>query len=113
MDALLRDLRTFPRGTLRRPGYALVVVVTLALACFAVAQSLHGSGFIAAFVGGLIFGYFARERTHVLVLAGEGVAELMAMLTWVIFGAVMVGQFWSVLSWEVLLLSRGTRQSKT
>ena len=80
-------------------------VVTLSLACFAVAQSLHGSGFIAAFVGGLIFGYFARERTHALVLAGEGIAELMAMLTWVIFGAVMVGQFWAVMSWEVLLYS--------
>jgi NhaP-type Na+/H+ or K+/H+ antiporter len=31
-------------------------VPTLALACFAAAQSLHGSGYIAAFVGGLIFG---------------------------------------------------------
>jgi NhaP-type Na+/H+ or K+/H+ antiporter len=80
-------------------------VVTLSLACFASAQSLHGSGFIACFVGGLIFGYFARDRTHALVLAGEGIAELMAMLTWVIFGAVMVGQFWSVMSWEVLLYS--------
>ena len=29
----------------------------------------------------------------------------MAMLTWVIFGAVMVGQFWAVMSWEVLLYS--------
>lgn len=80
-------------------------VVTLSLACFAVAQSLHGSGFIACFVGGLLFGYFARERTHVLVLAGEGIAELLAMLTWVIFGAVMVGQYWSVMSWEVLVYS--------
>jgi NhaP-type Na+/H+ or K+/H+ antiporter len=80
-------------------------VVMLSLACFAVAQTLHGSGFIACFVGGLIFGYFARERTHALVLAGEGIAELMAMLTWVIFGAMMVGQFWSVMSWEVLLYS--------
>jgi NhaP-type Na+/H+ or K+/H+ antiporter len=37
-----------------------IPVVTLALACFAVAQALHGSGFIACFVGGLIFGYLFR-----------------------------------------------------
>jgi NhaP-type Na+/H+ or K+/H+ antiporter len=82
-----------------------IPVVTLALACFAVAQALHGSGFIAAFVGGLIFGYFAGERTHALVLAGEGIAELLAMLTWVVFGAVAVGQVWSTMTWEVLLYS--------
>jgi NhaP-type Na+/H+ or K+/H+ antiporter len=82
-----------------------IPVVTLSLACFAVAQALHGSGFIASFVGGLIFGYFARERTHALVLAGEGIAELLAMLTWVIFGAVMVGQYWAIMTWDVLIYS--------
>ena len=47
-----------------------IPVVTLALACFTTAQSLHGSGFIAAFVGGLLFGHFAEKHTHELVLAG-------------------------------------------
>ena len=82
-----------------------IPLVTLALSCFAVAQALHGSGFIASFCGGLMFGYFARERTHALALAGEGIAELLAMLTWVIFGAVMVGQSWAVMSWDVLIYS--------
>jgi NhaP-type Na+/H+ or K+/H+ antiporter len=82
-----------------------IPVVTLSLSCFAVAQSLHGSGFIACFLGGLLFGYSARERTHVLVLAGEGIAELLAMLTWVVFGAVAVGQYWSVMTWDVILYS--------
>ena len=82
-----------------------VLVVTLALACFATAQRLHGSGYIAAFVGGLLFGYFARERTHVLVLAGEGIAELLAMFTWIAFGAVMMGQFWATMTWDVVIYS--------
>jgi NhaP-type Na+/H+ or K+/H+ antiporter len=82
-----------------------IPVLTLALACFATAQRLHGSGYIAAFVGGLLFGYFARERTHVLVLAGEGIAELLAMFTWVIFGAVMMGQFWATMTWDVVIYS--------
>lgn len=82
-----------------------IPVVTLSVACFAVAQALHGSGFIACFIGGLLFGYFARERTHALVLASEGIAELLAMLTWVIFGAAFVGQIWSAMTWDVLIYS--------
>jgi NhaP-type Na+/H+ or K+/H+ antiporter len=80
-------------------------VVTLALACFATAQSLHGSGYIAAFVGGLLFGYFSEEHTHKLVLAGEGISELLAMLTWVIFGAVFMGQYWSNMTADVIIYS--------
>ena len=41
-----------------------VFVVALALACFAIAQSLHGSGYIAAFTGGLLFGHLARSHTQ-------------------------------------------------
>ena len=82
-----------------------IPVVTLSLACFAVAQALHGSGFIACFVGGLLFGYFARERTHVLVLAGEGIAELLAMITWVVFGSAFVGQVWESMTRDVLIYS--------
>ncbi len=35
-------------------------VVTLAIVCFAVAQSLHGSGYVAAFVGGILFGFWRK-----------------------------------------------------
>jgi NhaP-type Na+/H+ or K+/H+ antiporter len=82
-----------------------IPVVALALACFATAQSLHGSGFIACFVGGLLFGYFAGKRTHHLVLAGEGISELLAMLTWVVFGAVFMGVYWGQMTWDVVLYS--------
>ena len=43
----------------------------LSIGCFSVAQSLHGSGYIAAFTGGLLFGFMAKEATHRLVLAAE------------------------------------------
>ena len=80
-------------------------VVTLALACFATAQSLHGSGFIAAFVGGLLFGHFADKDTHKLVLAGEGIAELLAMFTWVVFGSVYMGFYWLSMTADVIIYS--------
>ena len=82
-----------------------IPVVTLALACFATAQTLHGSGYIAAFVGGLIFGYFARQETHRLVMAGEGIAELLAMFTWLFFGSAVFGQLWSGMTLDVVIYS--------
>jgi len=80
-------------------------VVALAVASFAVAQSLHGSGYIAAFVGGLLFGFLAKEATHDLVLAAEGTAESLAMLTWLLFGAAVVAENMGLLTWEILLYS--------
>jgi len=82
-----------------------VPVVALALASFSIAQTLHGSGYIAAFVGGLLFGYMAGERTHKLVLAAEGMAELLAMFTWIVFSSAYMGMYWSTMTWDVLLYS--------
>ncbi|MBY5946567.1 cation:proton antiporter [Photobacterium rosenbergii] len=82
-----------------------IPVIALAFSCFAVAQTLHGSGYIAAFVGGLLFGKLAKKDTHELVLSSEGFAELIVMLTWVIFGAAVVGQVWLGISLDVLVYS--------
>ncbi len=79
-------------------------VVALAVACFAGAQSLGGSGFIAAFVGGLLFGWLTRRRpTHITILASEGIGDTLALLTWVAFGAVVVGQAVGSFTWQVVL----------
>jgi len=78
-------------------------VVTLAFSCFAVAQELGGSGFIAAFAGGLLFGTLARRERHGLLLAAEGTGDTLALLTWVVFGSGVVGQAVGYFSWTVLL----------
>jgi NhaP-type Na+/H+ or K+/H+ antiporter len=80
-----------------------VTVVGLAIACFSVAQSLHGSGYIAAFVGGIVFGYRAKEETHKLVLAAEGIGETLALVTWMLFGAMAIGQTYEFFTWQVVV----------
>lgn len=80
-----------------------VTVVALAIAAFAVAQSLHGSGYIAAFTGGLLFGYMAKDDTHKLVLAAEGTGETLALVTWMLFGAMVIGPALKVFSWEIVV----------
>jgi NhaP-type Na+/H+ or K+/H+ antiporter len=78
-------------------------VPALAVASFALAQSLGGSGFIACFAGGLLFGWIAKEHRHKLLLAAEGTGDTLALLTWVSFGAVVVGQSLGSFSAQVVL----------
>ncbi len=78
-------------------------IVMLAVACFAAAQSLGGSGFIASFVGGLMFGSVAKHHKHMLLLAAEGTGDTLALITWVVFGAAVVGRRIDQLNWRVVL----------
>ena len=78
-------------------------VVALSLACFAVAQTLHGSGYVAAFVGGLLFGSYPTSVKHGLLVGAEGTAETLALVTWVMFGSAVVGQSLGFFSWQVVV----------
>ena len=78
-------------------------VIALSVCCFALAQHLGGSGFIACFAGGLLFGWIAKSRRHKLLLAAEGAGDTLALITWVIFGAAVVAKHISSFSWEVVL----------
>jgi NhaP-type Na+/H+ or K+/H+ antiporter len=78
-------------------------VVALTAVCIAVAEGLGGSGFIACFVGGLLFGGAAKTHKHGLLLAAEGIGDTLALLTWVAFGAAVVGQAVGHFSWEIVL----------
>ena len=80
-----------------------VPVVALALGCFAVAQFLGGSGFIAAFTGGLLFGVLAKQHREEFLRAAEGTGDTLALITWVIFGSAVVGQAVGHFSWLILL----------
>ena len=76
-----------------------IPVVALALGCFAVAQFLGGSGFIAAFSGGLLFGALAKQHRDEFLLAAEGTGDALALITWVVFGSAVVGQALGYFSW--------------
>ena len=78
-------------------------VAALAVACFAVAQALGGSGFIASFAGGLLFGAIAKHHKHGLLLAAEGTGDTLALITWVVFGAAVVGQVVGSFGWGDVL----------
>ena len=83
--------------------WAQLPVVALAFACFGAAQALNGSGFIASFVGGLLFGFLSKEDREPLLHAAEGTGNAFTLITWAIFGAMLVGPALEQLSWPILL----------
>jgi len=84
-----------------------IPIIVLSLACFAIAQSLDGSGYIASFSGGILLSSFAKNQDikHKLLLSAEGTADTLALITWVFFGGAIVGQFIGYFSWEIIVYS--------
>jgi sodium/hydrogen antiporter len=82
-----------------------ITVFALAIACFATAQSMGGSGFIAAFSAGLLFGKMTQRHKHDLLRATEGTGDAFAWLTWTIFGAAVVARAIDSITWQILLYS--------
>jgi len=80
-----------------------IAVPAIAVACFALAQRLGGSGFIAVFSGGLPFGWLAKQHKHTLLLAAEGTGDTLALITWVVFGAVVIARAANYITWPIVL----------
>jgi NhaP-type Na+/H+ or K+/H+ antiporter len=70
----------------------VVATPALAIACFAVAQALGGSGFIACFVGGLLLGSLLRGNKHERLLGADGAGAALSLMTWLVFGAIVPGR---------------------
>ena len=80
-----------------------IPIVALAAACFAAAQAAGGSGFIACFVGGLLLsGLHARPKEELLRGAAH-MGEALALLTWVVFGGIVVARMIDRITWPALL----------
>src|SRR5499427_9756803 len=80
-----------------------IPIVALAAACFAAAQALGGSGFIACFVGGLLLSGLGPSHKRELLLGAEHIGEALALLTWVVFGGIVVARMIDRITWPALL----------
>jgi NhaP-type Na+/H+ or K+/H+ antiporter len=67
-----------------------IFIISLAFSCFTMAQLFGGSGFIACFIGGMLFGKINKNQKSELLEASEGSGEILSLITWVIFGSVVV-----------------------
>ncbi len=69
-----------------------VAILCVALAAFALAESIGGNGFISAFTAGLFFGSIIRHHCRFLFEFMESEGHLLTIMTFIIFGAVMLPQ---------------------
>jgi NhaP-type Na+/H+ or K+/H+ antiporter len=83
------------------PTWLQIPVAALAFLCFAAAQLLGGSGFIAAFTGGLLFGRLEKAKLQGFLRAAEGTGDTFALVTWVIFGSAVIAQAVHQFTWTV------------
>ena len=90
------------RGLVAGPWLQVVPLAGAGLA-FGLAEAIDGSGFIAAFVGGGVFGGLRRERAGELSYLIEQAGALLTAVTFVVFGAVLLGPALGELSWQIAL----------
>ena len=81
--------------------YFLVVAFFIYFA----AEAIGGNGFIAAFVGGLVFGNTLRAPSMFIREFMEGEGQLLTLLTFLIFGAVLAPIGLEHANWKTVTLA--------
>lgn len=71
-------------------AYQGIAILALAGLCYIVAEQVGGNGFIAAFIGGVVFGQTIRHTCTFLFEFMETEGQLLMLITFMVFGAVLL-----------------------
>jgi len=88
-----------------------LAVLTLAILAYTGSVAIGGNGFVAAFLGGLLFGQATKGRLDGPVEFSETVGLFMSFVVWTLFGALFVGPVltgqtsWTAIGYAVLSLT--------
>jgi len=74
-------------------GWKPTVVITLAFICFSLADIFGGSGFIACFTGGFIYGLVNKKYKSNLQKHAEGLGNALTFVIWFFFGSIVVSTY--------------------
>lgn len=78
-----------------------VVPLAAAALAYGIADPLGGSGFIAAFLGGILFRALLGRETEPIGRLSEEVADVLSGVTFLLFGAVLLGPALGAISWRL------------
>ena len=85
-------------------GAEQLAILGLALAAYSGSVAIGGNGFIAAFVGGIVFRAVSRSRFVEPTEFTETFGTFLSLLVWVIFGALLVSTVLSSMTdWRPIL----------
>ncbi len=80
-----------------------IIPVAATALSYGIATALHGSGFIAAFVAGAMFGLIVSESSTGTMRFTEETGALLDTITFLVFGAVLLGPALEHVSWQIAL----------
>ena len=80
-----------------------IIPVAAALLAFGIAEALGGSGFIAAFTAGGLFGLLVHGDIAPMMWFTEEAGSLLDTTTFLLFGAVLLGPALEHVSWQIVL----------
>jgi NhaP-type Na+/H+ or K+/H+ antiporter len=92
--------RIVPLGV--TPRFEGIYAVGFGLAAFGLADVTFGNGLIAAFLAGITLGYFEHEITERFVDFSENVSAIFQVLTFFVFGAIIVATTYDGSPWALL-----------
>jgi NhaP-type Na+/H+ or K+/H+ antiporter len=81
--------------------YRQLGTLAVGVAAFAGAELVDGNGFIAAFTAGLALGTIARGPCADIIDFSEDEGQLLALITFLVFGATIAGPALDELSWQI------------
>ncbi len=85
------------------PAWRQVSLLAVAFASWSLGDALGGSGFISAWVAGLVVGVVLRNKYPRIREFAEDSAHIFTVLSFFVFGSAVLGQAVIDLSWQVLL----------
>lgn len=88
-----------------RRDYESLYALGLAFTSFALAEAVGGSGFVAAFVAGLLVAAKDVELCDCFLEYGEATAEMLLLLTFVALGTTLMWVGLGLLDWKVILFA--------
>jgi NhaP-type Na+/H+ or K+/H+ antiporter len=96
-------LRRFGGRGWMQDTWRQIDAVATALLAYTVAAALGGSGFIAAFTAGIVFRIVAAGHAQEATFLAEQTGELLNAVTFLLFGAVLLGPTLGQLDWPIAL----------
>lgn len=91
------------RRSLVGEGWMQIVPLAAAVLAYSLADGMGGSGFIAAFVGGMVFGGLRRRHGGEVGYLIEELGGVLNAITFIVYGAVMLGPAIGAVSWTIAL----------
>lgn len=88
-----------------RRDYESLYALGLAFSAYAVAESVHGSGFLAAFAAGLTIAASDAELCDCFLDFGQAAAEMFLLFTFVAFGSSLIWTGLVGITWQGLMFA--------